>query len=87
MAFVLACQAPQVFQPKLPKRLARLRRNIESKRVENFKKIHEELKRTAKEEHEALRDFWRGLTDSRKDDGETTEGPTELSKEGEDSDE
>lgn len=88
MAFVLACQTPtpSVFQPKLPKRLARLRRNIESKRVENFKKIHEELKRTAKEETDALRDFWRGLTDSRKSDdgdaGEDTASPTELSKEG-----
>lgn len=58
---VLACQTPSVFQPKLPKRLARLRRTIESKRIENFKKIHEELKRTAKEEQQAIRDFWRGL--------------------------
>jgi hypothetical protein len=69
---VFACQTPcNGFQPKLPKRLARLRRTIESKRIENFKKIHEELKRTAKEEQQALRDFWRGL--GTEDDEKETE--------------
>jgi phosphate uptake regulator len=54
----VAC-APDV--PRLPKRLARARRNIESKRIENFKKIHEELKRVAKEEQDMLRDFFKSF--------------------------
>lgn len=45
--------------PRLPKRLAHSRRNIESKRIENFKKIHEEMKCLAKEERESLRDFFK----------------------------
>ena len=79
----VACQTPTT-GPKMPKRLARVRRNVESKRIDNFKKIHEELKRTAKEETEALRDFWRGLTDTRKTE---EEDETQLSKTGEDDEE
>lgn len=77
----MAC-APEM--PKMPKRLARLRRNVESKRIENFKKIHESLKQTAKEEQQALRDFWKGLTEERKTE---EEDETQLSKTGEDDEE
>lgn len=87
MVLVLACQTPVFQPPRLPKRLARLRRTVESKRIENFKKIHEELKRTAKEEQQALRDFWKGLGANGDDGEEAAEGSTELSKDGEDSDE
>ena len=54
-------------QPRLPKRLARARRSIETKRIENLKKIHEELKRAAKEERDAVRDFWQSFRGSYKD--------------------
>jgi hypothetical protein len=65
----VACSTPDV--PRLPKRISRARRAIESKRIENMKKIHEELKRTAKEEHEALREFWKMVI--RKDDEDDAE--------------
>jgi hypothetical protein len=65
----------------MPKRLARLRRDVESKRIENFKKIHEELKRAAKEETEALRDFWRGVTEERKKEEESELSESEESDE------
>jgi hypothetical protein len=62
---VFACdtQTPKCTPPKLPKRLARLRRNVESKRIENFKKIQETIKTAAREERDAVRDFWRGFFD------------------------
>ena len=69
---VLACSTPDV--PRLPKRISRARRAIESKRIENMKKIHEELKRTAKEEHEALREFWKMVI--RRDDAENEKPKT-----------
>jgi hypothetical protein len=68
----------------MPKRLARLRRNIESKRIDNFKKIQESIKTAAREEREAVRDFWRGIFDN-EDVPETKDG--ESSSSGEDSDE
>lgn len=88
MVLVLACQTPTpgAFQvPRLPKRLARLRRTVESKRIENFKKIHEQLKQTAKEEQQALRDFWKGLNADQ--DAGDAEATTELTKPEEDDEE
>lgn len=48
--------APQ--RPMLPKRVARVRRAMESKRLDSFKEIHEALKKTAKEEQEFLKTFF-----------------------------
>ena len=87
MLAIRCCTAPETPKcttPKLPKRLARLRRNIESKRIENFKKIQENIKVAAREEREAVRDFWRGIFDN-EDVPETKDG--ESSSSGEDSDE
>ena len=82
---VIACDTPmKCTPPKMPKRLARLRRNIESKRIDNFKKIQESIKTAAREEREAVRDFWRGIFDN-EDVPETKDG--ESSSSGEDSDE
>ena len=47
----------------LPKRLARARRVMESKRMDSFKEIHEALKKTANEEI----DFVKGLFDKKDD--------------------
>ena len=55
----------------LPKRLARVRRAMESKRLDSFKEVHEALKKTAKEEREFLKSFFdktKTLLDSDSDD-------------------
>ena len=68
----IRCCAPETpkYIPKLPKRLARLRRTIESKRMDNIKKIHEDLKRTAKEEQQVIRDFFNSLREEEADEEE-----------------
>jgi len=61
--------APQ--RPMLPKRVARVRRAMESKRLDSFKEIHEALKKTAKEEQEFLKTFFdktKTMLDSDSDD-------------------
>jgi HSP90 family molecular chaperone len=71
---------------RLPKRVERARRTVELKRIENLKKIHEELKRAAREDREAVRDFWMSFRESCKDapedsssdeDGETPKDPVD----------
>jgi hypothetical protein len=52
----LACATPP--KPALPKRIARVRRSIEPKRMDSFKRLHESLNQTAKEEKEFLKDFF-----------------------------
>jgi len=60
MMLVRACATPQPqSQPRLPKRLARARRVMESKRMDSFRNIHEALKKTAKEEQEFLKGFFK----------------------------
>ena len=82
---VIACDTPmKCTPPKLPKRLARLRRNIESKRIENFKKIQENIKVAAREEREAVRDFWRGIFDNDEEDVPSKEGESSSSGESDD---
>lgn len=49
MLTITAC-APPPSGFRLPKRLARLRRSVESKRMDMFKKLHETLKTTANDE-------------------------------------
>ena len=61
MILVRACATPQP-QPeriRLPKRVARARRVMESKRMDSFREIHEALKKTAKEEQEFLKGFFK----------------------------
>ena len=75
---VFACDVPFPLctPPKLPKRLARLRRNVESKRIENFKKIQETIKTAAREERDAVRDFWRGFFDDEEEVPATKDAET-----------
>ena len=59
MLLVRACATPQPqSQPRLPKRLARARRVMESKRMDSFRSIHEALKKTAKDEHAFVKDLF-----------------------------
>lgn len=57
----IACSAPQ--PPALPKRLARARRVMESKRLDSFKAFHESLKKTAKDEQEFVSSFFKKTED------------------------
>lgn len=60
MITIRVCATPE--QPKkafaLPKRVARARRVMESKRMDTFREVHESLKKTAKSEQAFLRDFF-----------------------------
>jgi predicted metalloprotease len=57
----IACSAPQ--PPALPKRIARVRRAMESKRLDSFKAFHESLKKTAKDEQEFVSAFFKKTED------------------------
>lgn len=59
MMLVRACTAPQPDRPRLPRRVARARRVLESKRMDTFRTIHEALKKTAAEEQEFLKAFFK----------------------------
>jgi hypothetical protein len=63
MIAIRACSAPQ---PKfqLPKRLARARRVAESKRLDTLREFHEALKKTAKDEHEFVKDLFMKRSDA-----------------------
>lgn len=70
---VRACATPQPEAPKgftLPKRVQRIRRAVESKRLETFKEIHEALKKTAKDEHAFIVNFFDQTRDMFKDEEE-----------------
>lgn len=69
---------PKTF--KLPKRVERARRVMESKRLDSFREIHEALKKTAKDEQEFVKgffkntqDMWDDLTKDAADDEEAAE--------------
>ena len=58
----LACSVPQ--KPHaLPKRLTRVRRAMESKRMDSFRALHETLKKTAKDEQEFVSAFFKKTED------------------------
>lgn len=59
MMLVRACNAPQPERPRLPKRLARARRVMESKRMDTFRSFHDVLKKTAKEEQDFIKGFFK----------------------------
>lgn len=70
MLSIRACATPEPKKPMLPKRLARARRVMESKRMDTFREVHESLKKTAKSEQAFLRDFFDKTRDMWKDDDE-----------------
>ena len=84
MLLVRACATPQPqSQPRLPKRLARARRVMESKRMDSFRSIHEALKKTAKEEQEFLKGFFKNskMFDDEESDEEEPESEDIVKKE------
>ena len=60
MLTVRCCAQPPKHESafKLPKRLARARRVAESKRMDTLRNLHEALKKTAKDEHEFVKDLF-----------------------------
>lgn len=70
MLTVRACNAkPTESAPafKLPKRMARARRVLESKRMDSFKSFHDSLVKTAKEEQAFLKDLFKSRPDDEVD--------------------
>jgi hypothetical protein len=64
LSTVRACASPSDKKPlALPKRVARARRVMESKRMDSFRSLHESLKKTAKEEKEFLDSFFKKTED------------------------
>lgn len=62
MMLVRACATPtpdKKVVPALPKRIARARRVMESKRMDSFREIHEALKKTAKDEKDFVDSFFK----------------------------
>jgi len=65
------CSKPEDDGPKtfkLPKRVARARRVMEGKRMDNLKAFHEALVKTSKEEQSFLKDFFNNTKDMWKDE-------------------
>lgn len=69
---VRACTTPPPpkQQPALPKRVSRIRRVMESKRMDSLKEFHESLKKTAKDEVQFVQDFFDKTKDMFKDEEE-----------------
>jgi hypothetical protein len=65
MIAIRCCANPKPETPaiKLPKRLARARRVVESKRMDSFRQFHESLKKTAKDEQDFIKDLFDKLQD------------------------
>jgi hypothetical protein len=57
--FVVRCNAQDPPAQKKPTRVQRLRREIESKRIENLKKIQDVFRKTAEDDLETLLAFVR----------------------------
>ena len=82
---IRACATPEPKKPMLPKRLARARRVMESKRMDTFREVHESLKKTAKSEQAFIRDFFDKTRTMWRDDEEDLDetedvGPTDTDK-------
>ena len=61
MMLTVVCCKPPSDGPKtfrIPKRLARVRRHVESKRLDNLKKFHDALVETSKQEQEFVKDLF-----------------------------
>jgi hypothetical protein len=59
-------------QIKLPKRVARVRRVAESKRMDTLRSFHDSLKKTAQDETQFLKDFFDKTNDMWSDEEETS---------------
>ena len=59
MLSVRACANPEpnVIKIVLPKRMTRIRRSVETKRLDSLKQFHESLKKTAKEETDIIKEL------------------------------
>ena len=82
---IRACATPEPKKPMLPKRVARARRVMESKRMDTFREVHESLKKTAKSEQAFIRDFFDKTRTMWRDDEEDLDetedvGPTDTDK-------
>lgn len=62
---IRACATPPPQKPtfKLPPRLARARRTLESKRLDTFREFHESLKKAGRKEADALAEFFKQTKD------------------------
>lgn len=68
---VRACSTPQPERPRhMPRRMSRIRRMMESKRMDSFRNIHEALKKTANEEQEFIKAFFKDTKNIFADDNE-----------------
>jgi hypothetical protein len=70
---IVRCCKPESDGPKtfkLPKRLARARRVLESKRMENLKAFHEALVKASKDEQEFVKSIFVTRTDATKEAAE-----------------
>jgi hypothetical protein len=61
---VIRCTSQDQPAPKKPTRVQRLRREIESKRIENLKKIQDVFRKTAEDDLETLLAFVRNKDDA-----------------------
>ena len=73
---IRACATPPQ-QPafKLPPRLARARRTLESKRLDTFREFHESLKKAGRKEADALSEFFKQTKDLFSEDEDEEETP------------
>lgn len=78
MLTIRCCATPPLNERvRLPKRVERIRRATESKRLDSLKEFHEALKKTAKDEHEFVKDFFTKTQDMWKDITDEEAPPTE----------
>jgi len=63
MLTIRACATPPPKAFKIPKRLTRLRRSIESKRMDTLHKLHDTIREAAKEEADIVKDFFNKTRD------------------------
>jgi hypothetical protein len=78
MLTVRCCATPEPKQSiRLPKRVERIRRAVESKRLDSLKEFHEALKKTAKDEHEFVKGFFSKTQEMWSDIEDKEEAPEE----------
>lgn len=63
MISIRCCATPEPMF-KMPKRLARIRRAAETKRMDTLRNLHEALKKTANDEQEFIKDLFVKRTDA-----------------------
>jgi hypothetical protein len=64
---IQACSKPPF---RLPKRIARIRRSVESRRMESLKGLQESLKKVAEKDKELLDEFTKKVKELWEDDDE-----------------